>query len=66
MSRKNKVPASEGSYDSEKEINQCLTCPLPACINCLGRRDGDNNPYNLPARTINMAIRRAEKLNEGA
>ena len=66
LSRKNKVPAVEGSYDSVKEIRQCLNCPLPACVNCLDRRDGDTGPYNLPERTINLALRRAAKLNGGA
>lgn len=26
--------------DSEKEINMCLKCPLPECVNCLEHSEG--------------------------
>ena len=60
--RKNRTPAADGSYDSVEEIKMCLSCPLPACINCLDRVALERSPYKVPKRSLNIAIKRAQEM----
>lgn len=49
--------------DSPEQVRACLSCPKPACTNCLERRRG--RPY-VPARSKLDARARGQKIDHPA